>query len=107
MNNEAFASKIQSIFSKFSILELQNERKQVVAKKMVECTYSDRLYWWEMFLAGVIATYGLLQNSVAVIIGAMLVAPLLRPLYGISFGIASGQRSHMIRSFRILCISFV
>ncbi len=38
-----------------------------------------------------IATFGLLENSVAVIIGAMIIAPLLMPIEGISFGILNGD----------------
>lgn len=35
----------------------------------------------------IIATFGLLANSTAVIIGAMLIAPLMLPIRGLSFGI--------------------
>ncbi len=38
-----------------------------------------------------IATFGLLENSVAVIIGAMIIAPLLMPIEGISFGVLNGD----------------
>ena len=68
MNNEDFSPKIQKIFAQLSFLELENEKKSKVAKQMAEYTHADQLYWWEMVLSGVIATYGLLQNSVAIII---------------------------------------
>jgi uncharacterized hydrophobic protein (TIGR00271 family) len=42
-------------------------------------------------LSALIATFGLLQNSAAVIIGAMLVAPLFSPLLGISLAIIQGN----------------
>lgn len=42
-------------------------------------------------LSSLIATFGLLQNSSAVIIGAMLVAPLFSPLLGISLSIIQGN----------------
>jgi uncharacterized hydrophobic protein (TIGR00271 family) len=42
-------------------------------------------------LASVISTLGLVQNSVAVIIGAMLVAPLMTPILAISLGIVLGD----------------
>lgn len=48
-------------------------------------------------LSTVIATYGLFQNSSAVIIGAMLVAPLFSPLIALSLSIAQGN----IRLFRL------
>ena len=38
-----------------------------------------------------IATFGLLANSVAVIIGAMLVAPLMLPIRSTAFGILEGE----------------
>jgi uncharacterized hydrophobic protein (TIGR00271 family) len=42
-------------------------------------------------LAAAIATFGLLQNSPAVIIGAMLVAPLMAAIFGLSLGIVRGD----------------
>ncbi|MBS1251388.1 MAG: putative amino acid permease YhdG [Anaerolineales bacterium] len=42
-------------------------------------------------LSAIIATYGLLQNSGAVIIGAMLVAPLFTPIIGLSLAIVQGD----------------
>ncbi len=42
-------------------------------------------------LSSVIATLGLLQNSAAVIIGAMLVAPLMTPILAISLGVVRGD----------------
>jgi uncharacterized hydrophobic protein (TIGR00271 family) len=44
-----------------------------------------------IILASVIATLGLLQNSAAVIIGAMLVAPLMTPILAISLGVVLGD----------------
>lgn len=38
-----------------------------------------------------IATFGLLENNVAVIIGAMIIAPLILPIGSISFGAVAGQ----------------
>jgi len=42
-------------------------------------------------LSSAIATLGLLQNSAAVIIGAMLVAPLMTPILAMSLGIVRGD----------------
>ncbi|HSJ54104.1 MAG TPA: DUF389 domain-containing protein [Anaerolineae bacterium] len=42
-------------------------------------------------LAAAIAAFGLLQNSAAVIIGAMLVAPLMAAIFGLSLGIVRGD----------------
>jgi len=42
-------------------------------------------------LSAAIATFGLLQNSPAVIIGAMLVAPLMAAIFGLSLGLVRGD----------------
>lgn len=47
-------------------------------------------------LSTIIVTLGLLQNSAAVVIGAMLVSPLLGPIMGIGFGLATIE-SQLIR----------
>jgi uncharacterized hydrophobic protein (TIGR00271 family) len=44
-----------------------------------------------ILLSSVLASFGLLQNSAAVIIGAMLVAPLMSPLMSFSVGLVQGQ----------------
>lgn len=45
-----------------------------------------------LVLASCIATYGLLGDSVAVVIGAMIVAPLMLPIMGLAFSISVGDR---------------
>ena len=48
-------------------------------------------YWLVLILSGAIATLGLALNSSAVVIGAMLVAPLLGPIMGLSLSLAVGD----------------
>jgi uncharacterized hydrophobic protein (TIGR00271 family) len=48
--------------------------------------------------SAVIATFGLLANSAAVIIGAMIVAPLMSPIISMSYGIVAGRGALTIRS---------
>jgi uncharacterized hydrophobic protein (TIGR00271 family) len=50
-----------------------------------------------LILAAAIATFGLLADSVATVIGAMIVAPLMLPIMGVAFGVALGDRT-IIRS---------
>ncbi len=49
----------------------------------------DRKFLLLITLSAAIATLGLLQNSPAVVIGAMLVSPLLGPIMGIGFGLVT------------------
>lgn len=48
-----------------------------------------------LILASGIATYGLLSDSVAVIIGAMIIAPLMLPIMGLAYSISAGDSAAM------------
>jgi len=54
-----------------------------------------------LVLAAGISTYGLLSNSVATIIGAMIVAPLMLPIMGLAFSISIGDGYAIKNSFLI------
>ncbi|MEM9162073.1 MAG: TIGR00341 family protein [Cyanobacteria bacterium P01_F01_bin.4] len=54
--------------------------------------------------ACIIATLGLLSNSAAVIIGAMLIAPLMQPIRGLAFGILEGDLELIGESLKSLLI---
>ena len=52
----------------------------------------------------IIATFGLIANSAAVIIGAMLIAPLMLPIRGIAFGILEAEEDLIRAGFKALGI---
>lgn len=54
-------------------------------------TDTDVPFFAVLLLSGAIATLGLVLNSTAVVIGAMLVAPLLGPLLGLSLALTVGD----------------
>lgn len=56
----------------------------------------DRKFLLLIILSAAIATLGLLQSSTAVVIGAMLVSPLMGPIMGVGFGLATIE-SNLIR----------
>ena len=49
-------------------------------------------------LSAIIATLGLLANSVAIIIGAMIIAPFMGPIVGMAYSTAMGNRKLLRRS---------
>ncbi|MGF1673918.1 MAG: DUF389 domain-containing protein [Rivularia sp. (in: cyanobacteria)] len=51
----------------------------------------DSSYLILIFASCAIATFGLLSNSTAVIIGAMIIAPLMLPIRGLAFGALEGN----------------
>ena len=65
-----------------------------VKKKLVK-------FFCLLILASGIATYGLLGDSVAVVIGAMIIAPLMLPIMGLAFSISAGDRLSMKHSLLI------
>ncbi len=52
------------------------------------------------FLSTVVAAIGLMQNNVAVVIGAMVIAPLLGPNLAFAFATALGHRDLMLRALK-------
>jgi len=55
-----------------------------------------------LFLAAVIATYGVVSDSVAVIIGAMIVAPLMTPIMAVSLSAVTGDAKNLVRSMMLV-----
>lgn len=54
-----------------------------------------------------LASFGLIQDSAAVIIGAMLVAPLMTPILGSGLSLSQGNRPLFLSSLRTIAIGFV
>ncbi|MEA3439819.1 MAG: DUF389 domain-containing protein, partial [Chloroflexota bacterium] len=63
------------------------ERRATVHVKLRDACRPEFSYYLLVVLSSIIATLGLLVNSPAIIIGAMLVAPLMSPIIGV--GLAS------------------
>lgn len=59
-------------------------------------------FWIMLVLSGIIAVAGVIGDSTATVIGAMIVAPLSVPILGIGVGIATRDRSMVLRSGAVL-----
>ncbi len=59
-------------------------------------------FWVMMILASTIASFAVVQDSTAVVIGAMLVAPLMTPIMGISAAAVNGWAARLIRSLLLV-----
>lgn len=68
------------------------EARQRAWKRITEPSRPSASYYLLVCLSAIIATFGLLANSTAVVIGAMLVAPLMGPIFGIALGLSTGDR---------------
>lgn len=67
------------------------ERRAEVRIQLREASSPDFDYFLLVVLSSIIATLGLVVNSVAIIIGAMLVAPLMSPIIGLGMASISGD----------------
>ncbi len=74
-------------------LHLRLSQDSAWSKDFILCTVSSCL----------IATFGLISNSTAVIIGAMIVAPLMLPLRGLAFSACEGE----VKLFRTALFSII
>lgn len=67
--------------------------------KMRQGARMDGSYMMLTFLSTIVALIGLLQDNVAVVIGAMVIAPLLGPNLAFAFGTSLGDKKLMSESF--------
>lgn len=67
--------------------KLTEEQKHLIYGQIADRARSSRGYYAMAALSAVIAAFGLLSNSSAVVIGAMLLAPLMGPIFGITLGL--------------------
>jgi uncharacterized hydrophobic protein (TIGR00271 family) len=59
-------------------------------------------FWILLTLASVIATAGVIADSTATVIGAMIVAPLMTPILGTMLGVVLGDRANLVRSILLV-----
>jgi uncharacterized hydrophobic protein (TIGR00271 family) len=78
-------NRIKSWISQY-IKPLTDERRSEMIENIRTASTPGFDYFFLVILSGAIATLGLINDSPAVIIGAMLVAPLMSPILGIGLG---------------------
>jgi uncharacterized hydrophobic protein (TIGR00271 family) len=76
---------------------IDKERRAEVQVKLRESSHPGFDYFLFVVLSCTIATMGLLTDSPAIIIGAMLVAPLMSPIIGMGLASITGD-SHLLRN---------
>ncbi len=77
---------------------LSAERKEIVLNELMDSASPGYDFFLLIILSCTIATFGLLADSTAVIIGAMLVAPLMSPILGLSLSSVAGEQFMFRRS---------
>jgi len=90
MKNRLIGFLRKNIFPYFRFLPW--DRRNEVFKQLSSASSPNFDYFLLVILSCAIATFGLLTDSAAVIIGAMLVAPLMSPILGLSLASVVGER---------------
>ena len=72
--------------------KLDFDRKETVLKMLQDASSPNFDFFLLIVLSCTIATFGLITDSTAVIIGAMLVAPLMSPIMAISLSSVAGEQ---------------
>ncbi|NJK33631.1 MAG: DUF389 domain-containing protein [Oscillatoriales cyanobacterium SM2_2_1] len=87
-------------------LGVGHQRKFEVYRDLSEAaTLRDLSYWMQVLAAAGIGTLGLILNSPAVIIGAMLISPLMGPILSLGMGLAAGNLILIVRAVANLALS--
>jgi len=87
-------------------LEIGHEKKPLVYAQVYETADISKLnYWLEIIFSAGIAALGLVLNSPAVIIGAMLISPLMGPIMATGLALATGDLYLAIKAIANLVAS--
>ncbi len=73
-------------------LRIDKENKNRIYKNICTLSQPTFSFYLMVVLSTIIASFGLLIGSTAVVIGAMLVAPLMGPIFGIGLGLSNGDQ---------------
>lgn len=84
----------------FSVVSEQ--QKKALYDSIKSSSHGDSSYYFLVALGAVVATFGLLSNSTAVIIGAMLISPIMSPIIGMSFSITTGDSRLFSQSIKAI-----
>jgi uncharacterized hydrophobic protein (TIGR00271 family) len=97
----------QSPHTRFQLwLRVDEGSKAAIYQQIFESARMSSLeYWLELVFAAAIATFGLVLNSPAVIIGAMLISPLMGPIMATGLGLALGDLFLSVKALMNLVVS--
>ncbi len=84
----------------FFLLHMSKDRFDVVQDEIATGSEPALRFYILVAVSTGIACFGLISNSTAVVIGAMLVAPLMTPIFGISFALVRGDAHLLGRAVR-------
>ena len=79
----------------------QRDRNRAV-EEIIESSSPRKSFFLMVAISAALATMGIMENNVAVIIGGMLVAPMLSPILAVALGIETADNYLIKRSLKII-----
>ncbi|MGB7346570.1 MAG: DUF389 domain-containing protein [Pirellulaceae bacterium] len=86
---------------------MEREERIALAESLEQGSVPNLEFLGLISASAMLAAFGLLQDSAAVIIGAMLIAPLMTPILGAGLSIAHGNRPLFKSSLLTILLGFV
>lgn len=83
----------------------EKRKEELYIEILKSASLGDVSFWLQVVLSAGIATLGLVLNSVAVIIGAMLISPLMGPILASGLALAAGDLILAVRAVANLALS--
>ena len=93
------------ILKKYLAVKTEMVNHRVIISEVAAGVDTSWIYYLMLLMAGLIALLGLLINSVAVVIGAMLISPLMGPIISSSLALTIGDLPMARRAFRTIANS--
>ena len=85
---------------------LINTREEILAQVEKDAQLNDNFILL-VILSAIVAAIGLLENNLAVIVGAMVIAPLLGPNIAFSLGASLGEKKLVIDSLKTIFVGII
>ncbi len=86
------------MFARLQWLRASPERRKVVIDEISFGSDPKPSFYLLLIASALIASFGLVANSTAVIIGAMVVSPLMTPILGISLALVRSESKLLVRA---------
>lgn len=87
--------------------DVTEKDKEKAVEKIIDSSCPRKSFFIMTTAAAIICTLGMLDDNAAVIIGAMLVAPMLSPILAVALGAAMGNFRLIYRSFNVVFKAFL
>ena len=104
MNSAQIRYQIKKL-KDYLALKTEMVNHQAIIKDVASGVERSWVYYLMLLMSGLIALLGLLTNSVAVVIGAMLISPLMGPIISSGLALTIGDLPLARRAFRTIAVS--